>query len=306
MLKTKALYNLIRMSQSEGADAWAIEDLRQLDLASLWKRLAQFRIPLNRDIFAQYADEVDTPEELAELLTCEDSDQKIADQIYLVIFELWRRLYPDRVSLSIFCDELDHLIDAYDEERLESDEAIQDALDQLIDILGEHVDMGMEPKKAFTSIAEYLAHDLESFLYDYIVEQENVGYAGELIEAFEPYLLKQEWLELLRAHALCVTDVAEANQIVRKVLTHERDLDFLFEVLRFLVQAGEHDLFCLTMEKILATVEDEEDFKEAMELVADYYRRLDCDDLEEKVLRIKEQCSSPTARQQLIELICKE
>ena len=106
MLQTKALYNLFRINLRDGepleVDPWVLEDLRALDISLLWKKLAAEQILLDRAAFCHYAEEVDSPEELTVLLTDEALDQKTVDRVYLVLFELWRRLLPEKPSLSIF------------------------------------------------------------------------------------------------------------------------------------------------------------------------------------------------------------
>ncbi len=296
MLETKALYNLLRINAREDrsvkAERWALEDLRTADPADLWKRLAKKGIALDRSSFIQYAEETDSPEELLDLLVAEGTDSKEADQIYLIVFELWRRFLPERLSPSVFCDELDHQIDLYETDQLESDEPIQDGLSNLADVLEEHVDAGMNPKKAFATLSNYCAHDLESFLYDYIsdlLDESNTGYASELIEQFEPFLEETEWFKLLRARLISFTNVGEANRQVKGLLAKNPSLDFLFDVLRFLIGSGEMDPFRIAMQKILPQVRHEDELQEVMEMTADYYRRLDCDDLEQAVLMIKKQ-----------------
>jgi hypothetical protein len=297
MLQTKAMYNLLRLNAREDAslkaEGWALEDLRSVDLPKLWKRLEKFGIQLDRESFARFAEETDGPEQLVDLFAEEKADEKTNDQIYLILFELWRRLFPERPSLSIFCDELDHRIDQYDSGQLQSDESIQDGLSNLIDILEEHVDAGMKPKAAFTSVSEFCAHDLSSFLYDYIadlLDQDNVLYASELIDDFYPYLSDPSWFDLLKARA--ATDPVEANRLAAKLLDKNPERELLFDTLRFLTVSGEHELFCLAMQKMIQQLQTEEELFELMELAADYYRRLDQDALEQSILRIKKQRES--------------
>jgi hypothetical protein len=287
MLQTKALYNLLRIQAREDrsikADPWALENLRLVEAADLWKRLAKLGISLDKSSFLQFAEETGSPEELAELLVSDDVDSKGSDRIYLVLFELWRRLLPERLSLSIFCDELDSQIELYDADQLESDESIQDGLANLVGVLEEHVDAGMDPKKAFAALVDYCAHDLESFIYDYIadlLDQENLGYASELLELFEPFMTGTEWVALLRARLMAASNPNEANRAVKALVEKQAGLDFLVEALRFLIVAGEAEPFRITMNKILSQLLTEEEFQEVIDMAADYYRRLDCDEIE--------------------------
>ena len=52
---------------------------------------------------------------MAEALV-EDENAKREDRVYLLIFELWRRLASHKPSLSIFCDELDYIISRFEED----------------------------------------------------------------------------------------------------------------------------------------------------------------------------------------------
>src|SRR4051812_28437996 len=113
-LEKKALYNLLRMhwlnNPNVKVEAWQIEDYRNLTLKILFDRLRQFSIHLDSESFIAYAEECETPEELAESFI---GDRHLSieqeDLIYLLVFELWRRLVTHKLSLSIFCNDLDHL-----------------------------------------------------------------------------------------------------------------------------------------------------------------------------------------------------
>ena len=179
MLQTKALYNLLRLNADEDstieAEKWALEDLRLLSPEKLFARLETLGVKLDKGTFSQFAENCDTPEDLTDLLL-PDQGEDTYDQFYLCIFELWRQLVPEKQSLSIFCDELDNRIYQYDQGILDNDEIIQDSLANLMEILDENADLGVEPKEIFNSLTEYCAHDLEGFLYDYICEQIDAGY----------------------------------------------------------------------------------------------------------------------------------
>src|SRR3990167_219398 len=209
MLQTKALYNLIRLNAAEDpsvkAEAWALEDLRAVALEDLFLRLQRAGIQVDKTVFLQFADNCDTPEELTDLLLADEAQDDRYDAHYLLVFELWRRLLPEKQSLSIFCDELDHRIALYDQENLESDELVQDALANLQEVLDENADSGAGPADVFDVICDYCAHDLENFIYDYISDLLDGGnelYASELIEGFASYIADPVWFAFLRARLL--------------------------------------------------------------------------------------------------------
>ncbi|MES2273831.1 MAG: hypothetical protein V4487_06530 [Chlamydiota bacterium] len=293
MVQTKALYNLLRLNAAEdqtlAAKPWAIEDLRAIPQSELFSRLAKKDIRLDKGGFIVFAENCDTPEELADLLLPDEVDEESYDALYLVIFELWRRLLPEKQSLSIFCDELDCQIAYFDEDREVSDEPLQDALSNLLEILDENADAGVEPHNVFAAISEYCAHDLESFIYDYIADLLDCGnptYAEELIEGFSPYLREPASFDFLKARLVSFTDTPHANRLIRKILENENALPELIEILAFLAENGDHDLFVSTVKKIFPFLKTEEEFLELLEIAGDYYRRLDQDGVEQSILKL--------------------
>lgn len=290
MVQTKALYNLLRLNAAEDpsvrAEPWALEDLRKVSLEDLLGRLNKAKIALDKKTFLAFAEQCDTPEELVDLLLDEETDPQMQDALYLVLFELWRRFLPEKPSLSIFCDELDHQIFLYEQNLLESDEMIQDGLANLQEILDEYADVGTDPQEAFQLIAEYFAHDLESFLYDYITDLLDAGttvYASELIDGFASSVQEPIWFTFLKARLLSFTDIHETNRLIHQILDQNDDLSLLLEVLHFLTQNGEQSLFARTVKKILPHLKEQEELLEVLEAMADYYSRLDQDRMERTV-----------------------
>lgn len=288
MLQTKALYNLLRMNAAEdstvSAEGWALEDLRKVSLEDLFTRLGQKGVQLNRHSYVQFADQCDTPEEMTDLLMPDDATEH--DPFYLLVFEIWRRLVPEKQSLSIFCDEMDHRISLYDQGEIDSDEPIQDALANLLEVLDENADSGADPEEVFQAISGYCAHDLESFITDYIsdlLDSGNSLYASELIEGFSPYVTDPLWFDFLRTRLIAFTDIGDANIAMHRLLENDLDLPLLLEIIRFLSANGEHELFKQALHKALPHLNAKEELLEVMGLLADFYRRLDEDEKEQKV-----------------------
>lgn len=286
-LQTKALYNLLRLNfekdSSIACEKWQVEDLRTMPTDALFQRLREKGITLDNESLKSYAEKTDSPEELAELLA---ADSAQFDPIYLLLFELWRRCFPERRTLSIFCDELDHLISDYDAGRLASDEPIQDALANLAEILEENADANIQKHQIFDTADSYSAHDLREFIIDFIsdVIDKNAAYAAELIEDFAPFSPESAWFDFLRARLTALTDSIAANAMIVSILK-EKELaaDLLFEILEFQVGYGEKPIFLATVKKILGHLETEEDFKDLLTLSAEYFRRRDREDLEKAV-----------------------
>jgi hypothetical protein len=274
------------------AEPWALEDLRVLPIEELYLRLKPFDVQLDRRAFIQFSEQCETPEDLSDLLLPDDADETARDPFYLLIFELWRRLVPEKQSLSIFCDELDHRIALYDQGLLESDEMIQDALSNLLEVFDENADSGADPEEILTAISDYCAHDLESFLYDFtseLLDSGNSLYASELIEGFSLYATEPLWFDFLRIRLLAFTDIGDASLAMHRILEGEVELPLLLEMIRFLSANAEHELFKLAVKKALPLLESQDELMDVIRLTADFYRRIDEDEKESRVEKILNQ-----------------
>lgn len=296
-LHTKALYNLLRYNCLEDpsiyCEKWQVEDLRLVDTEELFQRLRDFGIALDKRHFILYGMDCDDPEELSECLIVDKKSTVKQDQIYLVIFELWRRLLPENPSLSIFCDELDYRIYLYDKDKFDSNELIEDAVANFLDILDENIDEGKDPKEVFISISKYCAHDLESFLYDYIadrIDEGNDTYATDLLENFYQFLTNWRWFDFLRVRIVAKTDLVIANDIIKKIIADEKerpDIDLSLEILKFMVQEGYPELFVELARLTLHNISVEVDFIELLETISEFYKRLDEDEKDKAIQKIK-------------------
>ncbi len=302
-MQRKALYNLLRLNWLLEPDIdvayWQVEDYRSLSIETLFKRLEKQHIDLDRNSFLAFAESYSSPEELAEDLTeeADESDESIQEQdrAYLLIFELWRRLAPEKLCLSVFCDELDYQVSLYDSGEMENAEGLQDALASLQDILDQNVDEGASSEEAFVSVVEGCANNIEDFIYDFTADQidsENDTYAFELIEGFYPYVEDKKWFDFLKARLLLNTDTLDGNRLLRKLLdeaSEDEDLEFHLEVLSSMIDGGERDLFVKLVESTIPLIELEEEFQELLGICAEYYQRLDYDWEEKEIHKILDQ-----------------
>ncbi len=293
----RALYNSLRMNwlldPNVSIQPWQVEDYRSMPLEALFARLKLQDFDLNRSSFVSLADQFDTPEDLTNgLLADSDADEMTHDQVYLLVFELWRRLLPEKPCLSVFCDELDHQIHLYDSGRIENPEGIQDALANLQVVLDENTDAGNDPVDVFESICGGCANDVESFLYDYIAEQieeSNEFYAAELLDDFADYVSDVKWFDFLRVKLLETSNPEEAVRRLRKIIqdaAKEKDLEFNLDVLAYLVQAGDKEDFVKLVKSSVPLLTSEEDFQDLLTICADFYHRLDRDEVEEAIQNI--------------------
>lgn len=299
-LQEKALYNLLRLrwlrDQSLDVKPWQVEDYRQISEEELFARLQALGLNLDQVNFLSYVENILTPEELVEVFWTKEGDPEGRDQAYLCLFELWRRHAPEKQSLTIFCDELDYQISLYDEDQAD-EEVLEALLADLSDILDQHVDEGEDPKKIFQGLSSCCAHDLERFLYDYIMDLIDEGeetYGSELIDAFFEYLSDTKGFEFLRIRLFSETDVHESARLLHRLverLREEPDFELLLEMASFMVSFGEDSLFRESVALLLTWMQVEEDFHEILYVLQDYYSCLDQDDKEEVVASILEKRS---------------
>lgn len=242
--KGRSLYNLLQLSKQEDSslevEPWQICNYRSLKEEELFAGLSSLGIPLSKESFIFYAENADSPEDLVEYLWIEENNPQGEERTYLFVFELWRRLFPGRESISVFFDKLDFLISQFDAGELLDEEEVQEVLFGLQDILDKSVDQGEKQQEVFSSVLQYTAHDVEGFLYDYIgelLEEGNEVLASKLIDAFDPYVFEKKWFTLLRARLFSLTDEDRAMTSLHRILEEaeeEADLAFSEEVGRFL------------------------------------------------------------------------
>ncbi|MES2122818.1 MAG: hypothetical protein V4492_08605 [Chlamydiota bacterium] len=292
-LRGKALFNLLRMNWLEDptvkVEPWQVETLRDEPTEALFKRLWNLGVVLDERSFALYAESCDSPEDLVECVWIDDIDHEGHDKVYLIVFELWRRLLTDRLSPSIFCDQLDYLIDRYDVGESEDEAELQDALSALEDILDDSSDAEGSPQQVFAQLSSYCAHDLERFIFDYINDQigaENGTYASELLDAFVEYVSDVKRFDFLRARICLTTDIVEANILYERLLdslTEAPDVEMLLMIAESLIHRGDVRLFMMAIRLALPHLGREEQFQDVLSMVADYYRCLDRENEESAV-----------------------
>lgn len=292
-IERRALYNSLRMNwlldPTLAVQPWQVVDYRELKLENLWDRLKENDILLTKGEFIAFAEDVDSPEDLADELVEEFSlSQADEDKVYLLVFEIWRRLVPQKRCLSIFCDELDHQIHQYDSGTAQF-EPLEDALANLQVILDENVDQGADPKEIFRIVGSNCANDIENFLQDFIAEQidqDNDSYATELIESFGKYIEKTRWFDFFKIRITAHGNPVKANTRIRTLLEEigaEPDLDLNLEMLSFMVQAGDKENFIRLVKLSIPLLKIEEDFQDLLAICSDYYLCLDLEAQEKKI-----------------------
>ncbi len=289
-MERKALYNSLRINARKNPSLkvqdWQIRDYHKMSTEALFASLEQFGLHVDRSLFLSLADEVESPEELSDHLISDEIPEDVADQIYLNVFELWRKLLPERQTLSIFCDQLDYEIEAHDQGDAATLERVEDALASLREILDQNLDEGGSPKELFAAIQESCAHDVEGFLYDFIemeIENGNDKYAGELIEAFSPYVTAPKWFLFLKAQLVAKEDEISFKQLFHGLVQQaakEKDPEFIFSLLFYAAQQGDKGSFLHLFQTIIPLLEVEEDLIDLITACEDFAHFRDDESLE--------------------------
>jgi hypothetical protein len=295
----KALYNSLRMSflqtPTMQLEPWKVEDYRKLSTEELFGRLNSHEIVLDRSSFVAYADEHDCPEELYDSLMHERGE---SDQVYLLLFELWRRLVPEKQSISIICDELDHQIFLYDSKAESNEEELVDAIASFYAALEENVDRGLEHDDVYAAASEYLANDIQTFLIDYLsdlIERGEYLYASEILEQFYPFMPDKKWFDLINCRLIASQDIHSGHKALRSIyIQHldEPDLQFNLDILSYLVNLPDPDLFHTVAKASLPLVEEEDDFQELISITSEFYRNYERLEFAEKLSQLLEKRES--------------
>ena len=286
LLQRKALYNLIQLNlpRIEAGElhmgdlqSWQKENYRDKTVECLFAQLKGLGILLSVAEWQAYGQSCEEPEEIAEALGSKRKPLE-KDQIFLIVFELWRRFFPEKRTLSIFCDELDNQMMAYD---LSKPNQVADCLAYLEQILDEHVDRGLSPSKALELIQMYCASEIESFLFDYILAEIDAGnhtYATDLLDGFKLYVKDTPWFGYLEARTDILSDPEEGYDRLEKLVSKvqsDTPVDLLEEILFFLANTGNHSLFYALAIKTLPLIRLESDFKEFLEACYAHYDYLE-------------------------------
>lgn len=290
-LERRALYNSLRLNwlldPHVKVEPWQVEDYRSLTLDQLFNALKKYHFSLDRPSFIALAEESDTPEELSDqLIKDKILDAATQDEIYLLIFEIWRRMIPEKQSLSIFCDEMDYQIYLYDTGQASSAEGIEDALANLKMILDENMDNGTDPQDAFETICAGCANDLESFIYDFIstqIDDHNLSYASELIEFFSDYVDDVRAFDFLRTRVMADSDPEASEILIQQIVQEaieEPDLEFNLEILFFLAKEGHKQLFLKLLKDSVSILRTEADFQDLLHVCEQYFHFHDDDEKE--------------------------
>ncbi len=142
-------------------------------------------------------------------------------------------------------------------------------------------------------------------MFDYISDQidaKNGVYALELIDGYYPYISKTLWFDFLKAKLKTLDDISSSNEIIGKVLSNLKlkpNIHLQFRILKFMVGLGDRNLFMKTFKQTTENLKKESELKSILNILADFYIRLDRDDLEKKNLDIIDKKSKIKSDQSL-------
>lgn len=317
-LHKKALYNQILFRlidpRQHGIllEEWQQRDLRAEPQEKLLATLQELGLGVDLKALKEKAVVIDTPEELADqwgkgMLPLDQ------DRLYLVLFELWRRLVPEKESLPMFCDELDHRIEVYRREGLTQE--IQDSLSTLQLILEKNVDAGVSIANALPMVQSFCAHNLEHFLYIFLcerIEEGNVAYAKELLEGFHRFFSGTHFFDFLTCRIAIEENPEEGYRKLEKLIhwLHKHPLiELQFEILGFLSKTGNHTLFTELANQTLPLIKHEEDFMILSSFCMQHFDYLDLPTLAKRVEELinkKHEHSFPELLTQLQSIILQK
>lgn len=244
-LSRKGLLNALHaqaLEYPQGLPAFVLEDYRKWTSPQLFEFLKKRGWMLDRPSFVAYADSCESAEELLDLLAAEEElDRDSEDELYLVIFELWRRFAGRSQSPEIICDELDYQIQAYDEGS-QVDDKIEAALSHLVQFIQHETQKASEAQELFGLLNQMCAQDLEIFLFDFITDQAKAGalaYARELHTRFQNWVSKPLWWNFIAIHWIGNDEASALLAHLLKQMDKQSDPDLVFEILSYL---SEHDI----------------------------------------------------------------
>lgn len=294
----RALYNLLQMNLKSNpaleVEAWQVEDYRNLSDEELFERLSGLEIFLDRENFLGFVEECDSPEDLADCLYLGE-DYERHEKVFLIVFELWRRLALHKQSLSIFVDEFDHLIERYEGGDVGCAEELEGAIESFQAILDDNVDEGGEAREGYHFFSAYSCHDLEIFIFEYIAHQIDADerlYANELLDGFYPYVDNRRWFDLLKARLVYAADQGEGRVMIERLLNslkEEMELYLLFETLHYLVHEEETELFRRAYDQAIEEIDTEEDLREFYMITVEYLSAVDREKEEAVVAQLLEE-----------------
>ncbi|MCH9812124.1 hypothetical protein K0U07_05125 [bacterium] len=285
----RAYYNLLLLQSQRGlkvdAQPWEYMDYAVVAMDDLFAAIQSLHYLFDKESFLSYCVSFDSPEEMVTSLEPKESEEK--NKLYLLVFELWKRLLPDRESISIFADALDRRIAEY--EKNKDDERILDAFEQVVEILESNCIDETPPESIFERFCLYVAHDLESVIYTYIDSKCEVGVedrAMDLLDHFLPYVKEKRALQFLQLKSLPLDFVEERLRLTEflcESLQEEVNLTLSLPFLFYLIEHHQKELFVDLFSTLVHKVNEESALVALLDVLVEYHRFFGREELTKKV-----------------------
>jgi hypothetical protein len=256
-------------------EKWMVEDLSAVSDKNLLKRLEDLKVPVSSTNLKKYLEEIETPEDFLEAVTLETDGPEKVENVYLILFELFKRHAPKKESLSIFADELDSLIQKYEATSGRNWAEIVPHLKQLVHILRENLSGVKNPSEVLEKLSRHFAYDLEGFIYDFIadlIDSSQEVLAEEFIELFFDYLTKPYWFNLLEYYLKGADE--ERLENLSDLAIETKDFEFSLEVLHVLKEE-ESDRFFPLLSHTVDFSKEEADFVELLTVAQEFFEEKD-------------------------------
>ncbi|MCF7851996.1 MAG: hypothetical protein K9M07_02010 [Simkaniaceae bacterium] len=284
-IRGRALYNLLQLThldvKRDKVKPWQIESYRNLTDDQLLQRLHHLKIFLDLDSFIIFAGNSNSPEDLLQYLVSNESNREKAEQVYLIIFELWRRHLSHKHALSIFCDELDFLMSTYDSGDLSNVDDLYAQLIEFCDLFDESLDAGQSVEMIYSYFTSYLAHDVDHFVYDFssdLIRSHNETAASEIIDRFEDYSPNKLQYDFLKLKLLFTSDAFDTEAMLSRFaeqIIEEKNGNLGLDFLRFLLEEGEFSHFFKFFFDLLKLISNQGQFSHLAKIAMEYTKTLD-------------------------------
>lgn len=274
----RGYYNLLWLQKLRGlpvsAESWESKDYRKIPLETLWNELSSLSLYFNSESFTAFCAPLDSPEELIQILMPEEGEEK--NKVYLLIFELWRRLLPAKESVSIFADQLDRKIAAY--EKYKDDLELLSALNQVVDILESNTITDDPPEAIFERLCLYVAHDLESVIYTYIdsglTDDSHLDSRLLLIDHFMPYVKDKSRLQFLRLKSMPVDFSYEREKLAEHIISSLQEkinIPLSIDLLFYFIEKRDKELFSEFFSFLISSVAEEKILVKLLDVLMEYH-----------------------------------
>lgn len=279
-IEKKAYYTLLWMTQDslpEGeVESWQIEDLRGISSKELFERLSLENAAWNEEWFYKTSQNFRSPEDLFISIYGQYDEPMPEDKVFLLFFELWRRLFPEKKTLSIFAEDLDRLIISYDSGGLDDIYPLEAHVEELFRQLKFLSDRLNDPMGVFEHTSAFLANDLEGFLYDFLqyrIDVEEYEKAEEGARFLLEYVSDPKWFLLLLSKVRYLKEKKVADHEIEELLDEcsgEPDIDFVMDIAAWASENIAETLFIKSVQLALSLVHYEMEVQELLSLMVVY------------------------------------